>query len=94
MVEQEKQIDMVKQSGYFVDKEKIMFDKNMWLEMEYIDDEHRSDFLHLTNGKVIKCSFTNTSEIIKRVRTLQRDIKKYGLDKAVERHTQGQEWVD
>lgn len=97
MVELEKEIDKVHNMGYFVDDYDIKVDNNITITIGWSDEETKGTYIELSNRRIIKGS-PFTSELLKQVRTLQKDIKKYGVDKAVEKHTGqeewSQEWVD
>lgn len=92
MVGLEKEIDKIQDAGYFVDDYEIKVDNNITITMGWSDEETKGTYIELSNGRIIKGSpFAN--ELLKQVRTLQKDIEKYGVDKAVERHTGRNEWT-
>lgn len=97
MVKLEKEIDKIQDMGYFVNDYKIKVDNNITITIGWSDEETKGTYIELSNRRIIKGS-PFTSKLLKQVRTLQKNIKKYGVDKAVEKHTGKekwtQEWVD
>lgn len=97
MVELEKEINKIQNMGYFVNDYKIKVDNNITIVVGWSDEETKGTYIELSNGRIIKGSLF-TSELLKQVRILQKDIKRYGVDKTAEKHTEqkewSQEWVD